>query len=397
MRLPQELIDEIIGEFDIPGKPNFREIRKTLKSCALVARSFARPSQMLLFSRIAVDDYAFNKCRYDQDPYDYEPTSLSLQLAKLLETSPHLASYIRTLDLDFALYSMDGESVPKILSVVTRLHTLTLTSCNECDSLNPFHDFIAMGSLPCLQRLELRDYELDSPVELELLLSRIPSLRELTLRGIDFSNKLRKIERDNDCVDKKSSGAGRVLLDALTLVYMTQLDVEQMLDFFTTVDIKHLKSLSLTGWPVPALLRANAGSIQTVKIVECYFEDEEDEIDEDEIDAILACDNRLSFIDIEGRDAELVHLSLYPLGRLQNLKVLKTIRISFSHLLPRATFVENAHWEQLDALLMQVHSDVEVNMHVGFDSRTRAGDVELVRKCLPLLSGRGLLHVHIRR
>ncbi|KAJ7204859.1 hypothetical protein B0H12DRAFT_1160856 [Mycena haematopus] len=60
--LPQELIDEIIGTFDLSEQYD-PQIARTLKSCALVARSFVRQSQACLFAYISAWDYEVNASR----------------------------------------------------------------------------------------------------------------------------------------------------------------------------------------------------------------------------------------------------------------------------------------------------------------------------------------------
>ncbi|KAJ7030357.1 hypothetical protein C8F04DRAFT_1236497, partial [Mycena alexandri] len=88
MRLPQELLDEIIGHLDLSRKFD-RETSQTLMSCALVSRALARPSQMALFYRISTWD------NFEDD------LQFCFNLLALLSSSPHLADYIRTLDVGF--------------------------------------------------------------------------------------------------------------------------------------------------------------------------------------------------------------------------------------------------------------------------------------------------------
>ncbi|KAJ7198996.1 hypothetical protein GGX14DRAFT_401627 [Mycena pura] len=79
---PQELIDLILGNTCSTNK-------ETLKSCALVARSFRPTSQKLIFSALTILPPAQERNRI--------PTLQ--RLADVLSTSPHLAPHVRTLHL----------------------------------------------------------------------------------------------------------------------------------------------------------------------------------------------------------------------------------------------------------------------------------------------------------
>ncbi|KAJ7083254.1 hypothetical protein C8R44DRAFT_54875 [Mycena epipterygia] len=92
VQLPQELIDAIVDEFDIflkdANDTSFPD-RKTLRACALVARSFVRPSQMKLFS--TVDLFA--------SPYGQPPDERSRSFSRLLSSRAHIGLYVRNLVL----------------------------------------------------------------------------------------------------------------------------------------------------------------------------------------------------------------------------------------------------------------------------------------------------------
>jgi hypothetical protein len=78
-RVPQELVDAILGELDISEQRNFKN-EATLKSCAIVARSFIRPSQARLFARTIVRYHARIEPSYQSG------TALSWRLATILST-----------------------------------------------------------------------------------------------------------------------------------------------------------------------------------------------------------------------------------------------------------------------------------------------------------------------
>jgi hypothetical protein len=54
------------------------------------------------------------------------------------------------------------------------------------------------------------------------------------------------------------------------LARMDSITIEPMLSFFTKIDIKHLKFLSLLESPIMGLLRANACTIQKLKLGKVY-------------------------------------------------------------------------------------------------------------------------------
>lgn len=260
MRIPQELVDEIISEFDLSEKYDF-VIHLTLKSCALAARSFVQPCQERLFSRISMHDY--DKCLIAQEieplaaPPDVASVSLSRQLATLLSSSPHIATYIRTLDLCYSA-TTEASFIPLILCAVTALETLILMDdSGERFPVNP--STIAVFSLPSLKRVELSNYYFDNPFELESLLRKGKSLKELTLRAISFAS------------DEHGSGVttdvrpSDVALEILILVRLDSETIQSMLNIFTAVDIRHVKWLSIFDSPLKHLLRANAPSVQKLK------------------------------------------------------------------------------------------------------------------------------------
>ncbi|KAJ6557853.1 hypothetical protein B0H19DRAFT_1148783 [Mycena capillaripes] len=293
MEIPQELIDAIIDEFplrldsdsDLPDP----ETKRTLQSCALVSRPFLQRCQMHIFSRISVWD-------------SYLPTfPLACQrLAAVLSSSPHLAGYIQTLEL---VYNADDsllvEFVPRILSAVTAVDTLQL-SCDMWDHFPFDSSMITVFSLPSLRRLALCGWELRNPLELQSLLNLSASLQELTLQRVSFTEVENNSENSPAVAQRNISSSidQGLVLESLRLVCIEPHIVEMMLESFTAMDIKHLKSLSFLSTslsPLNGFLRANAGSLQKLRISDISLRDFEYRIDPD----ILTSANYLSSIEFE--------------------------------------------------------------------------------------------------
>ncbi|KAJ6517868.1 hypothetical protein C8R47DRAFT_1062454 [Mycena vitilis] len=252
----EELTDPILSE-----KYDDR-IAQTLKSCALVARSFVRSSQTRLFARISVHDYEANYAE-EQGLLPYSPhsasTILSDKLFALLSSSPHIAAYIQVLDL----FYHETELVPPvILAAVTELRVLTLAD-HFCGyfPVNP-------------STLAVATYSFHDPWELESLLSTATSLRELTLNAVEFSDCDSDDEDDEFAAGKKlaqtGTGDGAVVLETLTLIRMEAFAVRPIVNLFDRVDVKHLASLSLLESPIMGFLKANARSIETITIGKAF-------------------------------------------------------------------------------------------------------------------------------
>ncbi|KAJ6583067.1 hypothetical protein DFH09DRAFT_1145235 [Mycena vulgaris] len=392
MRIPEELIDAIIGEFDLSENYD-SQTQITLQSCALVARSFVRLCQTRLFARISVYDYGQN------------PTILSHQLATLLESSPHLAAYIRTLDLYHSSDGAETEFVSRILCAVTELHTLILTCTSYKEAFPIDASTLAVFACPSLRRVELLQYRFANVLELQMLLSRSLSLRELSLDEIDFNGDEYGEASTDHASAVEDASSNTVVLKSLALSKMEPLDVELMLESFTTVDITHLQSLSFFVSPITGLLRVNAASLQTVKIgYPCVNFENSDYAEE--MDPNILADNQLASLDFESDDLESVLTALPLFGDLANLKALKTIRIALSDNLisdvSGDAFSGDAQWRELDALLAQVRSVgvVEVSIYANVEPETGAnrvdpGEGEVVRKGFPLVSENGSLRLHV--
>jgi hypothetical protein len=193
-------------------------------------------------------------------------TIKSQWLAGLLSTSPHITSYIRTLDLYYDPAGIEAKFVSTILGAATALHTLILAGHSHVPfSMSP--SIVGVFSLPSLRRVELCGYHFDDPPELECLLRKAKGLQDLTLRAVYF----RKYVRPTAVGDIIINAPSGVALEKLTLVEVERQDVDSMLDLFTTVDIRYLKSLSLIDTDITRLLHANAQSLQILKLGQARY------------------------------------------------------------------------------------------------------------------------------
>ncbi|KAF8169858.1 hypothetical protein K438DRAFT_1854785 [Mycena galopus ATCC 62051] len=375
MRVPAELIHAIINQVDVPNHWVDVEDRETLQSCALAARLCLRPSQKRLFRWLS--PAAGNHIR---------------RLSAVLESSPHLGGYVRTLELSLCLNSADFRFAVQLLHVVTALETLVLQSAFLQGSF-PFDCKVVMILLPTLRRVELGYYKFHDPFELESLLKDFVSLRELKLMEIEFINDGSAEKRRRNTARKGRSRHSPRILESLTLVRIQPTTVESMLECFTTVDIKHLKSLSSAAacTPIASILRASACSICNVTIDKCL----ESRSYSDNLDPnILACENNLNTINVHAMVLEEVLTSLPLFGHLENLPALNTIRIVLRGRLDRRSH-KLEEWEELEALLSHTLT-ADINIYGSFGDRANrmeAIDIETVRKWLPSLSSSGRLHI----
>jgi hypothetical protein len=111
----------------------------------------------------------------------------------------------------------------------------------------------ATFSRHCLRGLCLTDLRFDNVSELEALLSSGLGLKELILDGIGFDSSVQRINGPRE---------PRVVIESLTLLHAE----DALVSSFSAVDIKHLHSLVLVSTPLLPLLKANAQTLQKVRI-----------------------------------------------------------------------------------------------------------------------------------
>ncbi|KAJ7044397.1 hypothetical protein C8F04DRAFT_1174830 [Mycena alexandri] len=165
----QELIDRILGDTD----------KDTLKSCALVARSFRTTSQKLIFSDLTIL------------PPGCDSIPALQRLANLLSASPHLALHVRTLRLvQPSFYApcvwMQSDILPVILPLFTHLASLRISIYNwdffHSDCEQAIHTLITQSQL---SSIELEEARFQTNVKLLAFLQCYPaSLQFASLRHV---------------------------------------------------------------------------------------------------------------------------------------------------------------------------------------------------------------------
>ncbi|KAJ6472047.1 hypothetical protein C8R45DRAFT_1013866 [Mycena sanguinolenta] len=384
MRVPRELLDKIIGEFDLSEKYDI-EIAHTLESCALIARSFVGQCQARLFARISVRDYK----RFSSSCH-IASTILAQKLFALLSRSPHLAGYIRTLNLCYNAMEREANFIPHILSAVTGLTELTLWDHGR--GFFPMNALtLAAFSLSSLWRVELFGYQFQNAFELESLLSKAKCLKELALKDVGFKD-FTPLDDSEVTLPRQIRGTSDVKLETLCLEGLDRPVVTSVLDSFTTIDIRHLKSLSIYNSVITGILRANARSIQQLKLEKsfCQFFDVPDP-------QIMAGENSLTSVNFEVDDIQSLLVLVPLLGDLGNLTALKTVGLKFQQRLGDFTFEDRGEWEELDGLLEPLATGIQVDVYATFDpdiTLLAAHDVAETKMHLPKLSNREKFHVY---
>ncbi|KAJ7218904.1 hypothetical protein C8J57DRAFT_1537265 [Mycena rebaudengoi] len=376
-QLPQEIIDAIIDQFATSDEGQLRrgnEPReaKALKACALTARAFRSRSQQHLFASISCF------------------TSNSGKLGPLVSGSPHLASYVTyfivVLHADRSTGVVDFTVVSQTLALLENLVYLQVYSIHKGPAAgmwpaifkNAFHEALL---LPALRSLSLVRCTFADVLELESLLSHATGLKALTLEAVEFDNTN---ARRADPVSHEP----RIILDSLEVTLDNRLAddaVDAMLSSFTTLDIKHLRSLDVQMWtPLIPLLKANARTVQKVRY---YLPDPEDSDPH-----ILENNTSLRHIEITQGNTDMVN-SLRVFGDLGHLMALRTVSLRFQdHFSSFNDVMAKELWADLDKVLAQARDTLEdVQIHMPITKRWHISvpaSLALLRGWLPSVAGK---------
>ncbi|KAJ7766650.1 hypothetical protein B0H16DRAFT_369434 [Mycena metata] len=373
VRLPQELIDAIIDEFDVSltDIKNTRIFpdRNTLKSCALVSRAFVLPSQKKLFSIVTT------LCA----GWDGTPDERLRLFSKLLVSRPHIGQYVRTLTL--AYRCARSKSLDYVLNSLPNLKTLLLHPWDELRGPNwdkppefPKHhrdSFIALFSQPSLRSLSLRKHQFSNAFELQSLFSNSVGLEELELLHIKLA--------DVSALDSPNGRphSPRVVLKSLNLAGMSISVIDALLEGFTAVDISHLHSLCCDRFhpslfQVARTIRDLTLIASTRQFAALYPEQ-----------SCLIPPSSLQSLSLIVDTLANVPLLINRLGTLKATPTLKRISIS-------SYLIGPSYLPQIESLLLEASSleDICINF------RNNGAEIEaMIRASLPTIDAKGILKI----
>ncbi|KAJ7185909.1 hypothetical protein C8R46DRAFT_1062049 [Mycena filopes] len=258
MKLPQELIDLIIGEIFAHKDPDpFLDWRQrsplniyTLKSCSLLSRACVRQAQKQLFFALR-----FRPGR-----------STDERLPKLL-SAPHICPYIK--DLDLTYYAEGAAPLLQFCSKsLPNLQAISLHFAAGEWALHSVNDQLLAPLLATLRLPGLRCIQLSGPLnlghagQLYNLLKGTVGLKQLALKSVG-SFRRQVIDAP---VARRTKPV--IVLDSLRLTDsgLSFADVDSMLEAFTAIDISHLRRLEISRSAGGNLLRVSAGTLQEVEI-----------------------------------------------------------------------------------------------------------------------------------
>ncbi|KAJ7266723.1 hypothetical protein C8J57DRAFT_1617944 [Mycena rebaudengoi] len=224
-------------------------------------------------------------------------------------------------------------------------------------------------SLHCLRSLCLHGIRFANASELELLLSNATGLKALTLCSIHFDNPSARPPQV------------RIFLESLELELEME-SVNAIVSGFSTIDIKHLKSLVTKYSPIIPLLKVNAQTIQKIRASFCWHSMEPPDPD------ILKGNQTLHTIEITEYGSVVASI-LQQFGHLGHLRALKTISLDFADEV-KDDSSNAADWTKLDAILSSAVDGLE-DIHIHTEHPL---GVEFIRSLLPSVGEKIAVHVH---
>ncbi|KAJ7663489.1 hypothetical protein B0H17DRAFT_1336891 [Mycena rosella] len=367
VQLPQELIDAVIDEFDISlaDKNNRDLFRETLRSCALAARSFVRPSQAKLFSEV-------NLCAYSSS----SPDDRAKLFSKLLSFANHIRPYVRTLTLSYAERS---NSIDRILSSLPKLKALFLHPWGTHGRRPAFPvqlraSFLAVLSTDSLRRLDLRDHTFDGPHELQQILSNGAGLKELALHNVGFANR-----SPQPC--GLHSDPPRVVLESLEVFQISTEDMEALLNAFTVVDVTRLRSISCDRLYKP-LLQANSHSVQELTLI-IHLMTRMISFYEETLQQVLPATSSLRSLVLRSFHVPTLLTTIRRLGNLTGMAALEQVSVT-------APADNWTTWRTIDVELAKISPKVQI--HIGLIDYPQ-GDEVACRRALSKLDAKGILSI----
>ncbi|KAJ7266708.1 hypothetical protein C8J57DRAFT_376780 [Mycena rebaudengoi] len=392
LQVPQDIVDAIIDNFamshdEIISLPRYwhePDDADSLRACSFTSRSFLHRSRMHLFA-------AFS-CIWFSDFSHFD---------RLLTESPHIGElYVKYFTLEIGDYKAplaEGVVLPRILSRLPRLTHVSLNYISTYGDWPPLFkaSIRATLSLHCLRSLCLYSMDFANASELELLLSHATGLKALTLGHITF---------DNPSVCHIDRHEVHVFLESLELELEVG-EVDAIVSGFSTVDIKHLKSLVTKISPIIPLLKANAQTIQKVQaslprgpfnspslsLSHCLTGTNNTDMMEPPNPDILKGNQTLHLIEITAYCSVIVSI-LQQFGHLGHLKALKTISLDFMDDAEDGSPSTKVDWTKLDTILSPAVDVLEdIHIHTKYPL-----DVGLIRSLLPSVGEKTAVHIHLK-
>ncbi|KAJ7663484.1 hypothetical protein B0H17DRAFT_1211657 [Mycena rosella] len=158
-----------------------------------------------------------------------------------------------------------------------------------------------------------------------------------------------------------------------------------MLDSFTTIEITRLRSLNLHDTLPLSLLKP---SIRHLHLRTSFSDVINQAVDDGNI---LSRAYHLCSLDLTAVFLPAVPKMVRLLGRLDQLVQLRTICIKV-YLSPASERTDPVEWQELDVLLNGLPALATVNMYPRY--RSIPLDSKMVLASMPVLAGRGVLHIH---
>ncbi|KAF7360109.1 hypothetical protein MVEN_00739300 [Mycena venus] len=378
-QLPQELIDTIIDEFDPSLDDDNDQVasanRKALRSCALVARAFVRPSQMKLFATVNL-----------RPPYYYQsPDERSRLFSKLLSSSPHVGQYVKNLVLSYR--PARSNSLGHILLSLPKLEILSLYPWGDYrrgNAIEPFpiyhrDSFLTVFSLPSLRRLALRNQKFSDALQLQSVLSNCAGLQDLVLHNISFDDI-------SAAIPGTSTEPPRVALKSLEFISMETDHLDAIFDLFTIVDVKHLRSFCCDRYH-ERIFQANAHSIQELTLM---IKDPPDIT----YPETLSLPMGLVRLNLNTR----YHLWLPVISRrLGNLAALTSLRqVSFAVGDSISVFGHFTFLSETDSLFAEIYSrldEININLAKPSSYQSKTDVVRVVRESMPTMREKAVFNI----
>ncbi|KAJ7057249.1 hypothetical protein C8F01DRAFT_1233654 [Mycena amicta] len=305
----------------------------------------------------------------------------------LSRRSPHVASYIRAVYVETSLGPNELVSIRQVLQLSINLMRLdinlqtslpgrpTVTSTPAFAVM--LQDSLAQASLG---RVMLRNFVLGNARQLENILCRSKGLKTLELRSTGFSQITTRTPAEETQIQPV------VVLERLVLWFLDSETVQELLETFKRVDLTKLRSLCLHDTPMNSLLAANASTLETLELRGLFSPGRflENNAPAD----VFTGAAQLLTLDIQLPLLVYLIPVVRNFGSLRHLVRLHTVAITVTQ---KATLAE---WTELDLLLGgDLPALKVVCIHTGSDFHLDPHSEELIRSCMPVLVGKGVLRI----